>query len=382
MPIIAPTLTYDAIAWLAQNYDKLPAIAGKATDILHGVLQQGGHAARTIQRLGSNLVWNSPNGQRVIGVLDEVRTSLAGIETQQALTQASIQSLRGVAMVTLGLSGVTVGLLAAQFAYLGKRLSAIQHELKKIQIKIDATQESQLKAALGYIQQAESATGERRAFYFGEAVSRARNVCFFFSSQATDPVNHNNDPKIIQFYARKYFLALSVEVSGLLGRDEVPDMVNRIDFEDSTLRRIASLVYDSTLKDRLDELLSPELASVAPLHLTDHLYTQAADLSCLTIEGGFDIRTLIDQERKAIFSHGTMRDLPFSDFRDFKQAASEKLNIAAGTFEEVQRLMSWRALGTTLAASSTTATELQEEVRKTKERLSTSDGDVMIYGIA
>lgn len=382
MPIIAPTVTYDAIAWLASNYDKLPAIAGKAADILHGVLQQGGRAGRTIQRFGSNLVWNSPNGQRVIGVLDEVKTSLAGIETQQAITQASIQSLRGISMVTLGLSGVTVGLLAAQFAYLGKRLSDIQHELKKIQIKIDATQESQLKAALGYIQQAEAATGERRTFYFGEAVSRARNVCFFFSSQATDPVNHDNDPKIIQFYARKYFLALSVEVSGLLGRDEVPDMVNRIQFEDSTLRRVASLVYDSTLKDHLDELLSPELAADAPLRLTEHLYTQAADLGCLTVEGDFDIRTLIERERKAIFSHGGMRDLPFSDFREFRQTAAEKLRIAAGTFEEVQRLMSWCALGNSLVESSTTATELQEEVRKTKERLSTSDGEVMVYGIA
>jgi hypothetical protein len=381
MPIIAPSLTVDVIAWLAQNYDKIPSIAGKATDILQGLLQHNGRASRTIQRFGSNIVWNSPNGQRVIGVLDEVRTSLTGIETQQAITQASIQSLRGVAMVTLGLSGITVGLLVAQFAYLGKRLTAIEHELKKVQVKIDDSQEAKLKTALNFLQQAETATGDKRVYHLREALANASEAGHFFSAQATNPLIHDNDPKLIQFYARKYFLALSVVVSSLLGRDELPDLVNRIDFEDSTLRRLASLVYDSTLKDRLDELLSPELATIAPLHLTEHVYTQASELGCLTMEGGFDIRTMIDQEREAIFAHSGLRRLS-PDFRSFKSAAAEKLSIAAGTFEEVQRLMSWRALGSSLVASGKAATELQEEVRQTKERLSTSDGEVLIYGVA
>jgi hypothetical protein len=183
---------------------------------------------------------------------------------------------------------------------------------------------------------------------------------------------------LIHYYARKYFLALASELSGLLGREELSDVIARVSSEEDTLKLIASLVYDSTIKDRVDELMTPELSDLAPLHVIEHVYNQASELGCLTSDEQFDIRTFIDANRKAIYGHGMTRSLS-PDFRQFKKSAAQKLGIAAGAFEEIQRLQSWKLTAMQCAASGGGANELEEAVNAAKKDLAASDSSFMIY---
>ena len=378
MPVIAPAILTTVASWIATNHDKIPMIVGRTGDLIEDLVREGSRAGRAISRFGSNIVWNSPDGQRVIGGIEEIQGSLAGLTEQSTEILTSVDGLRSLTMISVGFSGLSVGMLAAQFIYLGKRLNRIQKEIQKVQIKIDDTQEAQLKASLDYHKQAAGATGTKREDYYHEAVKRARDVSHFFSAQSTNATIHEGNPTLIHYYARKYFLALASELSGLLGREELSDVIARVSSEEDTLKLIASLVYDSTIKDRVDELMTPELSDLAPLHVIEHVYNQASELGCLSSDEQFDIRTFIDANRKAIYGHGMTRSLS-PDFRQFKKSAAQKLGIAAGAFEEIQRLQSWKLTAMQCAASGGGANELEEAVNAAKKNLAASDSSFMIY---
>ncbi len=227
-------------------------------------------------------------------------------------------------MVAMGFSGISPSLLGAQFLLLSQRLNAIQRELKKIQIKIDNLQESKLKAALDYLKQAEAATGSRRVEYYWEAIRRARDVGHFFSALALDATVHEQNPVLLQFYARKYFLALIVEIAGLVNNNELPDAQMRISSEESTLKHIARLIYEHTLRGRLDEYLAPELATSAPLTLLEEIYNQASLLDCLEDGPNFDIRLFIDRHRNEVFNGNPIVRLT-PDYIKFKRSAKDYL---------------------------------------------------------
>jgi len=378
MPVIAPTLLTTVASWIAANYDKIPVIAKRTGDVFGDLVREGSNAGKAITRFGSNIVWNSPDGQKVIGGIEEIQGSLEGLAEQSTNILTSVDGLRSLSMISVGFSGLSVGMLAAQFIYLGKRLNKIQKEIHKVQIKIDDTQEAQLKASLDYHKQAAGASGAKREDYYHEAVKRARDVSHFFSAQSTNPTIHEGNPTLIHYYARKYFLALASELSGLLGRDEINDVIARVSSEEDTMKLIASLVYDSTIRDRVDLLMTPELSAVAPLHVIEHVYNQASELGCISSDEQFDIKSFIDANREAIFSHGMARALSPS-FHQFKKSASHKLGIAAGAFEEIQRLQSWKLTAMQCEITGSGANELKEAVNAAKKNLAASDSSFMIY---
>ncbi len=376
--LIAPTALTTIASWIAANYDKIPQVAEKTADLIEDVLREGSRAGGAISRFGSNVVWNSADGQKVIGGIEEIQGTLEGLTQQSTQILTGIDGLRSLTMISAGFSGLSVGMLAAQFIYLGKRLNKLQKEVQKVQIKIDDTQEAQLKASLDYHKQAASASDARRDDYYHEALKRARDVSHFFSAQSTNATIHEGNPVLIHYYARKYFLALASELSGLLGREEINDVVARVSSEEDTLKLIAALLYDVTIKDRVDELLAPELSEVAPLHVIEHVYNQAHELGCLNMQERFDVRAFLDANRQSIFSHGKGRFLS-GDFRSFKKSAAQKLGIAAGAFEEIQRLQSWKLTAMQCASSGTGAQELKASIDESKKKIAGKDASFMIY---
>jgi hypothetical protein len=380
-PLYAPALFTGATSiasWIAENYDKIPIIAGKTSRLIEDLISAGTSVGPAISRLGSNIVWNSSDGQHVIGGIEEIQGSLSGLTEQSTEILTNIDGLRSLTMISVGFSGLSVGMLAAQFIYLEKRLKRIQKEIHKVQIKIDDTQEAQLKASLDYHKQAAGAVGSKKEDYYHEAVKRARDVSHFFSAQSTNATIHEGNPTLIHYYARKYFLALASELSGLLGREELNDVIARVSSEEDTMKFIASLVYESTIKDRIGELMTPELIGIAPLHVIERLYNQASQLGCLSLDEQFDIRSFIDMNRKTISGHGITRSLNF-DYRQFKRSAAQKLGIAVGAFEEIQRLQSWKLTAMRCAASGSGASELEGAINSAKKDLAASDSSFMIY---
>ncbi len=236
-----------------------------------------------------------------------------------------------------------------------------------------------MKAALDYLKQAEAATGSRRVEYYWEAIRRARDVGHFFSALALDATVHEQNPVLLQFYARKYFLALIVEIAGLVNNNELPDAQMRISSEESTLKHIARLIYEHTLRGRLDEYLAPELATSAPLTLLEEIYNQASLLDCLEDGPNFDIRLFIDRHRNEVFNGNPIVRLT-PDYIKFKRSAKDYLSIAQTTFEEINRILSWRDTATKCIDNEINAIELRERVENEKRKFAESSSSFMIYG--
>lgn len=336
------------------------------TDLLRLIVAEGGSIYKAVRRVGQSLLLFSPSGRRLLGNLEDLKVSADATEA--------------ISMVAMGFSGISPSLLGAQFLLLSQRLNAIQRELKKIQIKIDNLQESKLKAALDYLKQAEAATGSRRVEYYWEAIRRARDVGHFFSALALDATVHEQNPVLLQFYARKYFLALVVEIAGLVNNNELPDAQMRISSEESTLKHIARLIYEHTLRGRLDEYLAPELATSAPLTLLEEIYNQAALLGCLEDGPNFDIKLFIDRHRNEVFNGNPIARIT-PDYIKFKRSAKDYLSIAQTTFEEINRILSWRDTATKCIDNEINAIELRERVENEKRKFTESSSNFMIYGI-
>ncbi|MCS7067260.1 hypothetical protein [Meiothermus sp.] len=366
--IVAPkTLSNlsEVFFWVIENQDELVELSGKLSNLIVSILEEGGSIHKVIRRIGQSLIWFSSSGKKVLGNLEDLR--------------ASPDFSQSLSIVALGFTGISASMLVAQFLAQAQRLNAIQKELRKIQIKIDNLQESKLKAALDYLRQAEAAQGSRRVEYFWEAIRRARDVGHFYSALALDASIHEQNPVLLQFYARKYFLALFVEISGLINNNELADARVRIDSEEHTLKHLAHLIYDLTLRDRLDEYLAPELVSSAPLTQLEEVYSQAALLGCLEDGHNFDIRLFIDRNRMVIFNSNPVSRLKPGYIR-FKRTAKDYLTIAQTTFEEINRILSWRETVSKFIDNNINAIELRQRVEHEKRKLSENPSDYMIYG--
>lgn len=277
----------------------------------------------------------------MIGGIEEIAGSVDVLGQQSASILSGIAGLKGVTMVAAGFSGLAVAALAGQFLYLNKRFNGLQKEIQKVQEKQDDSKEAHLKSSLDYLKQAEAANGTRQVQYNDEAMKHAREAGHFFSSQAVKESIHGNDARLVHFYARKYFLALSSELSALLGNDCARDVLSRLETEDGTLKEIARQVYSTTIGGKLVDLMAPGLEDVASLELMKHLYRQAWELGCLeSMNGKFDFNAMLDSHRPDIFAFGRTR-IRGAGFGTTRVKAEENVRIAAGAFEEIQRLQSW-----------------------------------------
>jgi hypothetical protein len=68
---------------VSTHHKDIFAIAHRATEFMDDVLAQGG-LEKTIQQVGSTIVWNRPDGaSHVIGLLDQLDTHIDNIDTVQ-----------------------------------------------------------------------------------------------------------------------------------------------------------------------------------------------------------------------------------------------------------------------------------------------------------
>lgn len=199
LPLIAPILISSAVEWVAKHHRDILPIAHRATEFMEDAFTHGG-LSKTVKQIGNTVIWNRPDGSaHVIGMLDQIDNRIDGLEIIQTALQTGLGGLKSISMVTLGFSGVSVGLLAAQFLFLSRKLSQIQKETKKIQIKIDQTIEAQLQAGLDFLQAADATSGDKRLRNYQDSLGRARDAGHYFRSQAVDPNIHEDQLLLIQF---------------------------------------------------------------------------------------------------------------------------------------------------------------------------------------
>ena len=370
LPTLAPILITSAIEWVAKHHDEIIPDAEKTAKFVGDVFSQGG-LAKTIKQIGNTIIWDRPDGSsHIIGMLDQVDNRIDGLEIGQAALQTGLSGLKSLSMVTLGFSGVSVGLLAAQFMYLNRRFNQIQKATKRIEIKINQTIEAQLQAGLDFLQAADATTGDKRLHNYHDALGRARDAGHFFRSQAVDPNIHEQQLPVIQFYARKYFLALSVELGSLLGLEQTDEVRTRLNAEEVNLKTIASEVYSQTLAADIESYLTPEMSSVTTLENVSDVLEQAQNLGCIPRETKVGPADVFEANRKKIYSGG-IRRMVTPSFESARKVAAQKLQIAHGTFEEVTRLLSWREAVGYLTQNNRSPMEIAGELKTFRNSLET-----------
>jgi hypothetical protein len=264
--------------------------------------------------------------------------------------------------IGLGFSGISVALLASQFLFLSRRLNQIQKEVQKIQLKIDQTIEAQLQAGLNFLQAADATSGDKRSKAYESALGRARDAGHFFRSQAVSPDIHEEQLPLIQFYSRKYFLALSIELGSLMGLEQIDEVRTRLNAEEVNLKAVASQVFKQTLADDVESYLAPELRDVAALDNISSLFEKAQNLGCVPHDAKISPADVFEANRKSIYSSGLRTVSP--KFIAFRRSAARNLQTAQGTFEEVTRLLSWREAVGYIIQSGRSPIEVARELRQ------------------
>lgn len=373
MPIpvaIAPILISSAVEWVAKHHKDIIPIANKATEFMGDVFTQGG-IANTIKQIGNTVIWNRPDGaSHVIGMLDQLDGRIDGLEIAQQGLQAGLSGLKSLSMVTLGFSGVSVALLASQFVFLNRRLNQIKKELTRIQVKIDQTIEAPLKSSLDFLEAADAATGETRLHNYRQALISARTPGHYFCDQATKPEIHEEQLPLIQFYSRKYFMALSIEIGSLLGLEDIDGVRARLNAEEANLKTVASQVFKHTLAKDVESYLAPEMRDVATLENVSSIFEQAQNLGCIPRDTKVSPADIFEANRKNIYSGG-LRRMVTPSFDSARKAAAHKLQTAHGTFEEITRLLSWREAVGYLAQNGRSPAEVSSELRRFRDTLET-----------
>jgi hypothetical protein len=368
--VIAPILINSAIEWVAKHHREIVPIATKAKDFMSDVLTQGG-LTNTIKQIGNTIIWNRPDGaSHVIGMLDQLDNSIDGLEIAQQGLLMGLSGLKSLSMVTLGFSGISAAVLAAGFVYLKRQVNQIKKDLRKIPIKIDDTIEAPLKASLDYLEAADAATGERRLHNYREAVKNARIPVHYFCGQATKSEIHEGQLPLIQFYSRKYFFALSVELASLIGLEQTDEVRTRLNAEEANLKTVASQVFKHTLAKDVEAYLAPEMRDVSTLEKVSGILEQARNLGCIPGDTKVAAADVFEANRKNIYSRG-LRRMVTPSFKSVRSAAAQKLQIAHGTFEEILRLLSWREAVVYLTQNGRSPTQIASELRHFKANLAT-----------
>ncbi len=345
-----------------------------------------------IQRVGNNVIWTYPDGStQVLAVLEQASGHLGGLSDQmsglgagmssladgQAAIGMSLAGLGKLSMVTLGFSALTSVVATLQFAYLRRRLNALQKDIRKLEIKIESQTESELEASIDFLKHADDTDGEKQERYFHDSLVSSRNVRGYFRNLVNNRDITNDDIRVKQYYARKYFLALSIELSSLLGLREPDQFKKRLEEDKATLQTIARMFFNDVLAGQFEKYLSQNFADICTLEQMTSIARDAARFGCQPSNMQLTPAGLFEQRRAWL--GGKLTDMRFG-FSTFKQKASEDLAILTGIFEEIKRLLSWLDTTAYYEAHGTNVIAISERVKSTKQFFTTQrDGKVALF---
>jgi hypothetical protein len=136
---------------------KAPTVSGRADYAQAALANPDG----VLRRVGNTIVFGRPDGgEQVIAFieqtaprLDHVERAVGGLLAGQDALSASLQSVQTLSMVTLGLSGLSSGVLGVQFLALNRRLGELGQQVAHLHKKFDAAVTADLKAGLDLLRQ-------------------------------------------------------------------------------------------------------------------------------------------------------------------------------------------------------------------------------------
>lgn len=367
---ISPTVVTSTVSFVAHNWDKIKPVLDKTGPALEQVM-----TGKAIRRFGNNLVWRSAGGTKVIGMLEDINvanarieTAISGVMSGQEALGASLSTLQGLTMVTLGFSALSATVLTAQFVFLKKRLDAIQKELKGIQIRVDQQMIAKVDAAVKFVAQIEP--GQQNPDYYAEALSKAREAVPYFLSLATDDNITSKNLEVIQFYARQYFLALGVETASLLGAEKYQEAQRRLNDEEINLKQLANSAFQAVLTKDYELYLSPRFKDQITLMALSDLLQQAQNLGLIPAGEDISPEYVFETNRAKIYNASTSRLSP--RFRDFQKTALPRLRLAISMFEETARLISWRDSLRAFEAKGLSVREVQDDLSNFRNTIQSS----------
>ncbi len=290
-------------------------------------------------------------------------THINHIDTVQAGISTGLIGLKNLSMIGLGLGAVQVAVIAGGLLYLKKRHDQLKKEIKKLGRKMELPIEAELDAGVNYLESADRAKEiTKRTYDYNKAIESARKAGHYFRSLALSQEFSGDNFSLIQFYSRKYFLALSIELGSLLALGDTDSVKACVDKQEDNLKAVASAVFKNTIEEKVESYLAPELRNVASLESISGILAQAQNLGCMSSDIRVTPAVVFETNRVNIYSGrrpGFLRWVTKSDRED----AAQKLQAAQATFEEVTRLLSWREAVGYLATNGRSPTEIAREVR-------------------
>jgi hypothetical protein len=257
-------------------------------------------------RVGETLVWAGPTGEKVIGGLEMLGDSQAridaavnGIETAQLAIQGALGFVSAVSIATLGVTSLTGAFMAFRLQALNKRIESLGKEIQDVEGKIDAQHKAHLKSSLQFLREHDESPNDKGKLR--RALDEARLAANIYGTLAADEANGPARLPVLNCRSRLYIVALLTELRCMMTSDDAKQALDRISEEASTLRKVASVCFEKTLKvDPERYLRAPFQEHGVNLDLMTNIYQQAKQLGIIDEPDIHDANSMFEHLRKPL----------------------------------------------------------------------------------
>ena len=337
-----PTAVIQWPVWVWQNRDRIASFPGEAADFVQTFVESSGES---VQRIGSSLVYGTPDGaKRVLAFVEEngdLPGRLDALSSGQAALSSTLGGLQSMCLVTLGLSVVTPGILLTQFAFLSRQFNSLKKQLRELQEQWDSSQTAELKNGLDSLDV--GVAKQNRSLVDQSHDSLNKSVHYFRQrlERVLDDKPNKPDRALVLYLMRHLSVAICGTARCRIAQEYDDLALSMLDEHKVVLQGAASRVFSQTAGHDPDRFLIPELKDV-DLEFLRSLYQQAhwAGIDA----GDVEIR---EASRSAAKFFDGLRPRIFrrlrSPFKPKPEPLRSELRDATAGIEEANRVLSLRS---------------------------------------
>jgi hypothetical protein len=380
-----------------KEFEPLFAKANVTGEILYDALADPNGA---IRRVGNIIVFGrADGGEKIMAFIEEtapktdaIQNAVDGLGVGQAALSASLASLQGLSMITLGLTAFTSVVLGFQFTALKRRLDTLETKVEALHKKFDAAVLADLRTGLDLLEQGQDflQTKER-----GKAHSRfiaGLPYCIrsmkYFSHLLGDHLNQAKaDLGELRLLSRHLAIAILGVASCQIGMEQDRHAFGQSRQELDLLRQAAGQVFEATIGSKPGAFLHPGLQRYGvTLDFLAQLSQQAQDAGILDKGTDCSASAWFERHREEMFEFlPTGRGVNPAMFPKVLHgegsALRDRVQLAVTAVEETNRVLGLSRLVEHVRASGRTTLKVVQELNSQKAGQEGEPSPYMAWGL-
>ncbi|MFO0877563.1 MAG: hypothetical protein U0840_09325 [Gemmataceae bacterium] len=298
----------------------------------------------SLGRVGDLVVWNSPQGSRVVAALEGLSESgtrieqvVGHIETAQIGLASSLGTLTSLSMATLGVTSLAAGFMLCRMNALHQRLTVIGEKITDIQNQLDAEHQAHIETGINFLDKFEQTQSDKDLHTAQEKSTFATNL---YRTLLKWEVDGPRRLIALNQSGRYYLLALMTQVRCLTLSNQLKIASDLLKQEKPALTAMAKAMFEKVIGKSPEVYLDPALqADGVTLDGMAELYQQAQRLGAISETQVQNASQLFEYLRSRIYGAGRSWFRPFGRARQYTLS---QLKYLMACLEEVTRVEAMR----------------------------------------